>query len=172
MGGWVGPRAVLDESGKSRPPPGNFFFFTFLTCSFCAYVPWLIVLYKTHNTNIHTHSGIRTRNPSKRATTRIGIFDPRTVQPVVATPTELSRPNSVTQETTKYLPIFPTAFPVLNVGLRHFFLVRFVCYKLRECFPMFCNSQTRSATGRMLHFPEWDVPIRELRDTRRYSHVT
>jgi hypothetical protein len=86
IGDWVGPRAGLDGYGKFCPPPG--FFFVLCTLSIllypdCSHFFFLPLLYNTHHTNAHAPGGIRSRNPSKRAATRIG-FDPRTVQPAAS----------------------------------------------------------------------------------------
>ena len=75
-GAWVDPRAGLNEREISRPHRDLFFrilLFSVLyfirTCFFVLNALHLAVLslLTTHNINIHTPGGIRTRNPSRRA---------------------------------------------------------------------------------------------------------
>ena len=82
---------------KHKQPHAGGNFFSLCTSSVMLLCPdfpgfaFLSLLCNTHNTNIHTAGGIRTRNHRKRlaagvalhrATTGIGRFDPRTVHPI------------------------------------------------------------------------------------------
>ena len=82
IGGWVGLRAGAENAhpptgirSLDRPPrTESQYRLFFLSCSLFAFCPYMFLdwpgfcLYcTTHNTNIHAPGGIRTRNPSKRA---------------------------------------------------------------------------------------------------------